>query len=206
MQRAILTTFLLILVFSSLLHAQAQEEEPLSAEIHIPLAGEALQGNVAIEATTAIGGMEAWSLSFAYRDDTTNTWFLIAEGTLAVVEDVIAQWNTNTITDGIYGLKLSIDLDNGEVINLIVPDIRIRNYSPIETSTPTITPTKDPASDTATPTLTITPYPPTPTPLPNNPVEISSTDISNNLIYGVIVTLVLFLLLGLYTSIRRTLR
>jgi len=208
MRRAILTTFLLILLFSSLLQAQAQEEEPepLTAEFHAPLAGEALQGNSAIIATTAIEGMEAWSLSFAYREDSTNTWFLIAEGTKAAVEDVISEWNTNTITDGIYSLKLSIDLDNGEIFDLIVHDIRIRNYSPVETSTPTITPTHDPASDTATPTLTITPFPPTPTPLPTNPVEITSTDISDNMTYGVIVTLVLFLLMGLYISIRRTLR
>lgn len=206
MRRYILTLLLLILVFGSAIRIYAQEEEPLVAGIRTPLAGEALQGNFSVIGTTAIEGMEAWTISFSYVENKTNTWFLIAEGTSALVEDVLAQWNTNTITDGIYNLRLSIDLDNGELLHVIVPDIRIRNYTPIETSTPTLTPTKDPARDTATPTLTPTPYPPTPTPLPTNPVEITPTDITSNLSYGVIVTLVLFLLIGLYTSIRRTLR
>lgn len=206
MWRTIGSTIFMILVLGTRFQALAQEEEPPTAGIDLPLAGEAVQGNFSIHGTTGIEGMEAWSLSFAYASDKTGTWFLIAEGTSAIVDDIIAQWDTNTITDGIYNLRLLIDLDDGNELDLIVPDIRVRNYSPIETSTPTLTPTKDPVQNTATPTLSPTPYPPTPTPLPTNPVEISPADITNNLIYGAMVAVVLFLLIGLYLSLRRTFR
>ncbi len=187
--------------------AYAQEEDETPHEgFSAPLAGEALQGSITIIGTTAVEGFEAWVLSFAYVSDDTDTWFLIDEGTNAVEEDVITQWNTTTITDGGYNLRLIIDLDNGETKEFIVPNLRIRNYTPIETSTPTLTPTKDPASASATPTPTLTPIPPTPTLLPTNPVEISDDEFTNALSRGGITVLVLFLIAALYTSIRRTLR
>jgi len=211
MRRAFSFVILLILIFGSLLgsffSAQAQEEdETPQGGISAPAAGEALQGAVPIIGTTAIGGFEVWILSFAYVDDTTGTWFLIGEGTKPVEQDVIAQWNTTTITDGTYNLRLILDLDDGEKIVFVVPNLRIRNYSVVETSTPTLTPTIDPASASATPTPTSTPIPPTPTLLPTNPIEISNTDFTNSLSRGGITALVLFLIVGLYTSIRRTLR
>lgn len=193
--------------FGSFLLAQAQEEdETPQAGFIAPLAGEALQGTVVITGTTAAEGFEAWNLSFAYVDDTTVTWFLLDEGRSSVEEGVITQWNTTKITDGKYHLRLVLDLNDGETLVFIVPNLRVRNYSPIETSTPTLTPTRDPASASATPTPTLTPVPPTPTPLPSNPVEISDNDFTNALSRGGITVLVLFLIVGLYTSIRRTLR
>lgn len=207
MRRVIVIIILLIFAFGTLLSAQAQEEDDIQQiEIIKPLAGEAVQGTVLLIGTTAVDGMEAWSISFAYVGDETKTWFLINEGTEALDDDILAEWDTTTITDGIYDLKLYLDLDKGLETELIVPDIRIRNYSPIETSTPTITPTINPDSLSATPTLTATPYPSTPTPLPTNAIDISTTDITDNLTRGALISLVLFLLMGLYFSIRRTLR
>ena len=163
------------LIFGSFLSAYAQEEDETPPEgIDAPLAGEALQGTVAILGTTATEGFEAWNLSFSYSGDTTGTWFLIDQGMGSIEEGVITQWNTTRITDGSYNLRLIIDLDNGETVVFIVPNLRIRNYSPVETSTPTLTPTKDPASASSTPTPTLTPIPPPPPRLPTNPVEISN--------------------------------
>ena len=207
MRLAFSLPILSILIFGNLFTAQAQEQdETPQGGISAPLAGQALQGTVSIVGTTAIDRFESWNLSFAYMDNTTGTWFLISEGTKAIEEQGIAQWNTTTITDGTYNLRLIIDLDNGETIVFIVPNLRIRNYTPIETSTPTLTPTIDPASASATPTPTSTPIPPTPTLLPTNPIEISNSDFTNSLSRGGITALVLFLIAGLYTSIRRTLR
>jgi len=207
MRRAFNFVCVMILIFGSILSVRAQEEdETPKGGISAPLAGEALQGSMSITGTTAIEGFKAWILSFSYVDDTSGTWFLIDEGTTPVEDDAIAQWNTAKITDGSYNLRLIIDLDGGETIVFIVPNLRIRNYSLIETSTPTITPTIDPASSSATPTSTSTPIPPTPTLLPTNSIEISSTDFNNSLSRGGLSVLVLFLIIGLYASIRRTLR
>ena len=197
----------LVMFFGSFLLAQAQEEdETPQAGISAPQTGDALQGTVVIYGTTITEGFEAWHLSFAYAEDTTGTWFPIDEGLVPVDGSAITQWNTTRITDGSYHLRLMIDLNDGGKLVFIVPNLRVRNYSTIETSTPTLTPTKDPASASATPTPTLTPVPPTPTPLPTNPVEISENDFTNALSRGGIAALVLFLILGLYTSIRRTLR
>ena len=197
----------LMMFFGSFLLAKAQEEDDApQAGLSAPQAGEALQGKVVISGTTIAEGFEEWNLSFAYAEDTTGTWFQIDEGMGPVEEGVITQWNTTQITDGSYHLRLIIELNDGEYLVFVVPNLRVRNYSPIETSTPTLTPTKDPASASATPTPTLTPVPPTPTSLPTNPVEISDNDFTNALSRGGIAALVLFLILGLYTSIRRTLR
>ncbi len=207
MRRVLVSALVVVLTLGSLLKVRAQEgDETPQGGIHAPSAGEALQGTVSILGTTAVDGLESWILSFAYVDDTTGTRFLISEGTKPVEEDIIAQWKTSTITDGTYNLRLVIDLEDGENMVFVVPNLRIRNYTPIETSTPTLTPTKDPASASATPTPTSTPIPPTPTLLPTNPVEISNSDFTNALARGGITALVIFLIVGLYASIRRTMR
>jgi len=207
MRRVFCLVFTVILALGSLDLTRAQEEdEAPQGGIRAPSAGEALQGDMPIIGTTAIPGFEAWALSFAYVDDSTGTWFLIAEGTTPIEEDVITHWNTTTITDGSYHLRLVIDLDKGEMVEFVVPNVRIRNYTPVETSTPTLTPTIDPASASATPTPTATPIPPTPTLLPTNPIEISNRDFANSLSQGGMTALVIFLVIGLYVSIRRTFR
>jgi hypothetical protein len=95
---------------------------------------------------------------------------------------------------------------------VIVPSLRIRNYSPVETGTPTpvSTPiasaTPLPGSDpkSTQPALpSATPAPPTITPLPTNPAVLSQQDISDNLLRGAAGTGIALAVLGLYLAIRR---
>ncbi|MEW6717056.1 MAG: hypothetical protein AB1345_06110 [Chloroflexota bacterium] len=170
-----------------------------------PLPGQALQGLVAISGSTDAEGFERAELYIGYAQDATNTWFLIYESTQPLTQALLTNWDTTQITDGTYTLRLLIVLQDGDFIQVLVPELRIRNYTPIETNTPTSTATPDSAHlfiQTATPSPTSTPPPPTRTPYPPNPAEIQPPQISGAIICGAVGTLLLFGLIGLHQFIR----
>jgi hypothetical protein len=84
-----------------------------------------------------------------------------------------------------------------------VTGLRIRNYSPVETETPTpVVPTETlfPGQATRTPLPSATPLPPTVTPLPTNPAIYTPQQLFNGLAAGSSVVLILFVLLGIYSA------
>lgn len=171
-----------------------------------------MQGSVRITGSANPVGFTGYDLSFAYRADPRETWFLIAEGTDPVRGTTFAEWDTFQITDGDYDLRLRVFRTEGPPLVHIVAGIRVRNYTLIETSTPEPTAT---ATAPATPDLTavFTPAPtqtglpsPTPepsaTPLPPNPAEVRPAAIFLSLARGAAGVLAAFVLLGLYTTLR----
>jgi hypothetical protein len=185
---------------------------PPSLEILSPLAGQALQGSLAIRGTTDIPGFQSAELNFRYSHDLTRTWFLIQTMDEPVLQGSLAQWDTTTITDGNYDLRLLVSIADGSQKEIIVMGLRVRNYTPIETNTPTpVTPTAtqqpgDTPIPTDTPTPTATDIPPTPTGLPQNPAQVNPADLAISLGKGVLVVVGLFALVGIYQvlgSLRR---
>lgn len=182
---------------------------PAQVIISSPLSGQALQGNVSISGNTAVEGFQAMELSFAYQNSSTGTWFLIQESSDPVTNSSLARWDMTTITDGTYDLRLVVTLVDGSQKTYGVPGIRVRNYTPIETNTPTpVTPTSTPLpGDTPvpseTPTPTVTPVPPTPTVLPPNPAELSQGDIYQGLFTGGLAAAGIFVLIGLYQGLKQ---
>lgn len=173
------------------------------ASVQSPLPGEAVQGVVQVIGTTDIRNFEAYELAFAFAGDSTESWFLLAESDEAIERDVLGEWDTSTLTDGEYKLRLIVTLDGDEPQEILIEGLRVRNYSPIETNTPAPT---IPAAPGATPTSTVTPLPPTVTPLAPNPAEFSNTDIQASLIRGMVVAVVLLGSVGLYILTRRSFR
>lgn len=189
---------------------------PAHPQLTAPLAGEALLGQVPITGMSGLPNFYEAELFFAYTGDPTGTWFLLDENFNPVQDGLLATWDTFAISDGTYDLRLRITLQDGRTEETVVRGVRVRNYSSIETSTatPTPTPTVSPTVDltqaftpSATPTETAppgaTPLPPTLTPLPRNPAEITSQQIGDTLLRGAAGTLAAFLLLGIYLSLRR---
>jgi hypothetical protein len=176
--------------------------------IQFPLPGQALQGTVSISGTTAIADFQSAEIDFAYADNPLNTWFLIAQSQAPVDNGELAQWDTTTISDGVYSLRLTVTQIDGSQQSVTINGLRVRNYTPIETNTPIpITPTNTPvpgdtAVPTITPTPTATPIPPTATSLPPNPAQLSTTDILGSAGKGALAILGLFVLIGFYRSIR----
>lgn len=192
----------------------AQSEDSAGVEITAPSSGIPIQGTVTIEGSTLIEDFISWEITFGYASDSTGTWFLIAEGDEQVSSGELTQWDTTTITDADYNLRLTIFIDGGRREHFVINNLRVRNYSPIETITPTPTLTSTPYTETPRPSLTPTnttqptetAIPNTPTPLPTNPVTITQSDINNSLIRGAAGALAAFVMIGLYLSIKRMIR
>jgi hypothetical protein len=171
-------------------------------------------GVVTITGTSATDGFVSAEISFSYVGDISGTWFLIAT-VQPVTDGFLATWDTTSISDGDYTLRLRVTLADGTYLDVLIPDLHVRNYTPTFTPLPP-TPTTSPIIPTATitPTPTITPSPtstltptstpvPTPTALPVNPAILPSLDILTSVIYGGLAATLLFSLLALYLRLRR---
>lgn len=178
------------------------ETETLPVIIQSPSPGDAIQGVITIMGSIFAEDFQHGELSFSYVQNPTSTWFLIK--TLEEPENngIIAEWDTTTITDGTYNLRLSVIYADGNEVVIEIRGLRVRNYTPIETNTPTpITPTATPVPGSS-PTPTETPIPPTATALPGNPAELTSQDVAGGFAKGFLVTIGIFSLFGLYVVVR----
>jgi hypothetical protein len=181
---------------------------PVLVYIKFPPDGQALKGKVAVSGNTSIQGFSSSEVSFSYSDNPTGTWFLIQSSTQPVKDGVLVEWDTSTITDGVFDMRLEVKLVTGESIVYTVRKLRVRNYTPVETETPTpVTPTSTPLPGdtpipTATSTPTETPVPPTRTALPSNPAQVTRQELGISLGKGVLFTLGLFALMGIYLSVK----
>lgn len=204
----LLSVLMLLALFGFPGAAQAQEQ-PQSPQITSPAAGQALQGNVTITGSAAVEGFASAELTFAYSNDPTGTWFFIEQFDSAVIDGVLANWDTTLLTDGDYILRLTIFLQDGSTVMTEVAGLRIRNYTAIETETPTpVLPTQTPlpgATDipTITPTPTGTLIPPTLTPLAPNPAVMTEPDITLNMVRGVLIAVAAFAAVALVFAIAK---
>lgn len=168
--------------------------------ISSPRAGEALQGVAAVRGSTDVVDFESAELSFAYQDGGEEIWFLIANLSEPAENDLLAEWDTTTIADGTYQLRLRVVLNDGNDLETIVPDLRVRNYSAVETSTPQASelqrteapqPTVEPG--TAMPTLTA---------LPENPAAVTHAEVLASIRWGAILAVAVFVTLGIILGLR----
>lgn len=204
MRRVFTLLSLILLLPASAVFAQSL------VTITSPTPNQTMTGMVTISGTSEVDGFVSAELSFSYAGDITGTWFLIAV-VQPITDGVLATWDTTTITDGDYNLRLRVTLTDGTYLDFLVSDLLIRNYTPtdtpIPTSTipPTITPILPTPTITPSPTATTTPTStplPTPTALPENPAILPSTEILTSIVYGGLSATILFLLLALYLRLR----
>jgi hypothetical protein len=185
---------------------------PASPQVLSPRPDQALQGNVPIVVITAVEGLQTIELSFSYIQDPTQTWFPLYQGGQALENQAILEWDTGQITDGDYTLRLVVTLIDSSQQTVLVPGLRVRNYTPIETDTPEpIPPTATSApQDTPSPKSTLPPtqmpLPPTSTPLQSNPAELTRLDVYASARKGILAAVGLFALGLLYVSMRSKFR
>jgi hypothetical protein len=175
--------------------------------IQSPGGGEALQGVVLVSGTTDVPGFRRSEVAFAYQNDPTSTWFLIQQSEQPVIESVLANWDTTTIGDGTYQLRLQVVLEDGQVLEQVVAGLRVRNYTQIETNTPV-----SPAARQATGTLVPTPLsdfqvmPRNITPAPTNPAQLDRMDLQQSALRGTLVVFSALLVGVLYLGLRALIR
>lgn len=197
--------FLLLLV---LLLIAAQDSPPIA--ITAPAADEVLRGQVTITGKVDVPSFISAQLDFAYASNSADTWFNIQRFSQPVTDSTLAVWDTTSITDGDYILRLRVNFEDGTFQEVTVP-IRLGNDAvPTPTLAPTLTP--EPESVTvfiptsfllaASPTPTDLPRS-TPTALPSNPASLKQNEIYASLGRGALVILGLFVLAGLIIRVRR---
>jgi hypothetical protein len=201
----------ILVVFTIAGGASAQESTPAPsgtpepAAILSPLPNEALRGIVPVTVRIDLPDVQTVELTFGYSGDPTRTWFFISQVDGPVPGEKLADWDTTTLTDGNYTLRLVVTRQDGSQVVARAVGLRVRNYSPIETDTPVPTATPapgEPPPPTLTPTRSPTPIFPTPTPLPGNPIQLSTQDLASSLMRGALGAVMVFALLGLYARVR----
>ncbi|MGD8458190.1 MAG: hypothetical protein PVF83_17570 [Anaerolineales bacterium] len=191
-----------LITFLGLIAANSLQVSP-DASIQSPLPGEAVQGLVQIKGSTLFDDFSSYELAFSFGNDETETWFLISQSTIEVDNDILGEWDTSVLSDGDYSLRLIIHRIETTPVVILIEGIRVRNYSPIETDTPsevliTNSPTLvDTTPTSQAPTKTQLPLE-SPTALPKNPAEITPDNITSSIQRGVIYTLIFLISLGLY--------
>ncbi len=116
---------LLVLAFDSVAFAQ-------SADLNItsPQATTTVSGTVDVIGTVNPPNLQGYFLEVAEfaLDPATASWTPVTlPGSTPVVADVIAQWDTTIIPNGVYALRLTAALTNGTNQQVIVGPIRVTN-------------------------------------------------------------------------------
>lgn len=202
--------------------------EPPQVGVRSPQPGQALQGSVPVVALLPGEGFQAAELSFSYDGDERDTRFLIAEIEEPAESGELALWDTTTLTDGVYSLRLAVQMTSGEQATVVVPGLRVRNYTPIETNTPApptaalpeagspdMPGTQSPTA-VVNATLPASPDPFTgpsgpgnaasPEPLPTNPAQVSNRAVAASLGKGALAAVTAFTLLAIYREVQQVIR
>ena len=155
----LLTTLTLVsLSFPSLLFAQG------GSGISYPPETEVVQGVIEIQGTAV--HPEFWKYELAAAPFGTQNWFNLGVSESQVQSNVLGAWDTRTVPDGVYTLRLRVVRQDGNFDEYFTQRVQVANSQPVATPTlvatltPTVTPTAKPP--TATPVV-LTPEIPTPT-------------------------------------------
>lgn len=177
-----------------------------------PQTGETLRGQVEIQGMMELPNFSSAELSFAYASDSGESWFTIQTFPQLVAGPVLATWDTTSVTDGDYSLRLRVFLQDGTFQDALISDLKIRNdeLPPTATVTPTdavfnFQPLDQPPGTSAVSEGTPTPviiYP-TSTPLPVNPASLTVSSIVGIFWRSALVILILFAFFSLILRLRK---
>jgi hypothetical protein len=174
---ALLSILVLALPVAVFAQVTSTEEPNPNANITWPPPVYVIRGEFAIRGTANLPDMTNYFIEFRpLNDDLTpqdegDVWFpaiLPSQG--AVQDDVLGTWDTTLVEDGLYELRLTVNVSGGTPEIAIVSPLRIENEpppfaataTPIPTATPAATepppPTAEPTQD-STPRVTISATP-----------------------------------------------
>lgn len=180
--------------------------QALTISITSPQNGETIRGQIEIQGVMDVPNFASAEIGFNYASNAGDTWFSIQTFSQPIQNSTLAIWDTTSLTDGDYNLRLRVFMQDGSVQEIIVTDLKIRNQE-IPTATATQTPL--PQFDNSTPTPRIIQPTeiilsfPTSTPLPANPASVTTNSIYKIFAQSAVVVLVLFILFSLLIRFRK---
>ncbi len=187
------------------------------AVITSPQPNEVVLGLVNITGAASHPQFARYELAFAYDPNPADTWFeLQPPSETQVTEGLLAVWDTTSITDGTYMIRLRVySSDSDTPQEMIARGIKIQNTPP-PTAVPTL---PSVASEAATPTPTLVlptaTFAPTPAvaSLPTAPSapaasgpSFDPSPFTSAFCNGVYLAFGVFIFLGLYTALRDKIR
>lgn len=166
-----------------------------------PEDGQVVSGTVDVRGSLPEDDFGSAELAYSFNDGDTPNWFTIIRLDQPVHDATLGFWDTTTISDGTYRLKLVVYRANGDAEEVVLQGIQVANYTHI------VEPTAAPVEVSATPTTkapvtqqaTLSPGP---TQLPENPASIDPADIRLSLTSGVVLAVLMLIILGVYSFFR----
>jgi hypothetical protein len=179
-------------------------------EITSPQNGSTVRGQVEILGSMDVPNFASAELSFGYASEGNGSlpaegWFSIQTFAQPRQDAPLAVWDTTSVTDGIYNLRLRVILQDGTIQDVLANGLKVANDSPEPTSTP--------LELIETPALAViaTGIPPTPTlpvfsqptPLPANPAALTVPAVQGMFGRGALIALVLFAVVSFFLRLRK---
>ena len=181
--------FLLGLLFSN-------SQATASPTISYPGEGEVVEGIVEIRGSVPDENFASAKLSYAYDGENAEDWFLISNIDAPTQDEVLGVWDTTTITDGTYQIRLRVREISGEKKDVIVTGIQVANYSRSEANLDEMVTTVTEVPSTQ---VTMQSIESNPTTLPANPATITTTDIRHTALTGLLIGVGLVMLVVLWS-------
>jgi hypothetical protein len=152
----IILFFLLIFAFQVHTFAQDFDIDP-NANISWPPPVYVLRGEFELRGTANLPNMVSYFLEYRPLNDDlapneTMSWLpATLPSQTKVVDDVLAIWDTTTVPDGIYELRMTLNVTGGNPVYVIVTPVRVENAgAPVESPTPAPTMTPEPPAELPT--------------------------------------------------------
>ena len=189
-----------------------------------PANGATVQGTIQIIGSADHPEFQFYVIEFSPEPVSGDQWQFLADQNTPVLNGVLATWDTNTVPDGVYSIRMRVVRLDGNYLEVFAQQVTVSNSQPIPTDTPPVTaipiPTQTPTAPPPTPTIlidqpiveTATPRPvPTSPPLedPDEPTSLipdvqgfSVSPLRDACLYGGAIMLGIFLLFGFFASLR----
>ncbi|MGZ6316006.1 MAG: hypothetical protein ACXWNQ_01995 [Anaerolineales bacterium] len=192
----------------------AVAQQAAAPSIIAPADGQVLQGQVSVKGSTDIPDFSSAELAFTYATEPNASWFVIQTASLPVSNAELMVWDTTSISDGDYILRLRVLLLGGGFQDARV-NVQVRNYTATVTSSlpaPSVTMTEQSVlqvptaliiTASETPEQPVASAVPTPSPLPGNPAGVTPSEVSAVFWRGALGVGLVLLLFGAFLRLRR---
>jgi hypothetical protein len=189
--------FWLLLTMPFITYYQVAERPRIDS----PRPGDILQGVIKIKGSSNVTDFQSADIDFKYEGDQPQTWYLIQQTLDKVDGGVLASWDTTTIADGTYSLRLVVNQSDNQSVETVVNNLRVRNYTPVETNTPETSNHEEGSQQTTAITTATMAIQVTSTELPPNPAQVTPVRFSFSIVQGIVYSGVIFVLLGIYLAV-----
>ncbi len=136
----------------------AQESQ---AAITSPVDGQEIAGTLTVSGSASHPQFTRYELAFGPDPNPKDAWQVFSENNQPVANNVLGLWNTTSVADGTYMLRLRVVRKDSNYSEAVVRGLAVRNQQPTKTPTPaapapTFEPeaTQAPAAEVAAPVST----------------------------------------------------